>query len=167
MNGRATQKPSQRKRSSAPPRVSALESHLGYWLRFVSNHVSHAFRRKVEACGVTVSEWVVLREIYRLGRTTPGALAQGIGMTKGAVSKLLDRLEGKRLIGRAVLEHDRRHQEIALAPSGRTLVPRLARLADENDEEFFGALPREDRAELMRMMQQLVSHHGLKTVPVD
>jgi hypothetical protein len=46
-------------------------------------------------------------------------------------------------------------------------VPRLARLADENDEEFFGALPREDRAELMRVMQQLVSHHGLKTVPVD
>jgi len=28
--------------------VSALEDHLGYWLRYVSNQVSHAFSLKVE-----------------------------------------------------------------------------------------------------------------------
>ncbi|MEG2964613.1 MAG: MarR family transcriptional regulator, partial [Janthinobacterium sp.] len=43
--------------------VSELEAHLGYWLRFVSNHVSHSFQKKAEANGVTVSEWVVLREM--------------------------------------------------------------------------------------------------------
>ena len=37
-------------------RVSPLESHLGYWLRVVSNHVSHGFKSKVEAHGVTVAE---------------------------------------------------------------------------------------------------------------
>ena len=26
--------------------VSELEAHLGYWLRFVSNHVSHSFQKK-------------------------------------------------------------------------------------------------------------------------
>ena len=40
---------------------STLEAHVGYWLRFVSNHVSQAFRRKVEARGVSVSEWVAMR----------------------------------------------------------------------------------------------------------
>jgi DNA-binding MarR family transcriptional regulator len=160
-------KPGRAQRPPAAQRVSGLESHLGYWLRFVSNHVSHSFRKKVEARGVTVSEWVVLRELYRLGRTTPGALVQEIGMTKGAISKLLDRLEGKRLIARAVLEHDRRHQEIELLPSGLALVPQLAKLADRNDEEFFGDLPREVREELIRVMQQIVRTHGLKTVPVD
>ena len=44
--------------------LSPLESHLGYWLRYVSNHVSHAFALKVAARGVTVAEWVVLRELY-------------------------------------------------------------------------------------------------------
>ncbi|MEI9903207.1 MAG: hypothetical protein WDN06_03970 [Asticcacaulis sp.] len=43
---------------------SHLEAHLGYWMRFVSNHVSQAFARKVEAHGVTVAEWVVLRELF-------------------------------------------------------------------------------------------------------
>ena len=154
-------------KSSAAPLVSPLESHLGYWLRFVSNHVSHAFRKKVEARGVTVSEWVVLRELYRLGRTTPGALVQAIGMTKGAVSKLLDRLEGKGLLAKAVLERDRRHQQIELTPSGLVMVPELAQLADRNDAEFFGDLPQPVRDELMRVMQQLVTIHGLKAVPVD
>ena len=49
---------------SRPTELSSLESHLGYWLRYVSNHVSHAFSLKLAARGVTVAEWVVLRELY-------------------------------------------------------------------------------------------------------
>ncbi len=45
------------------PDVSTLEAHLGYWLRYVSNHVSHAFALKVAAHGVSVAEWVVMREL--------------------------------------------------------------------------------------------------------
>ena len=40
---------------------SELTTHLGYWLRLVSNHVSQAFARKLEGRGVTVAEWVVMR----------------------------------------------------------------------------------------------------------
>ena len=43
-------------RSLAKP--AALENHTGFWLRFVSNHVSHGFARKVAGSGVTVAEWV-------------------------------------------------------------------------------------------------------------
>ena len=67
--------------------VSALESHLGYWLRYVSNQVSHAFAPKVQARGVTVAEWVVLRERYDK-EVRPSALAERLGMTRGAISKL-------------------------------------------------------------------------------
>jgi hypothetical protein len=37
-------------------KISELEKHVGYWLRFVSNHVSYAFMQKVEATGVTIAE---------------------------------------------------------------------------------------------------------------
>lgn len=155
--------------SSRPPQgpVSELEDHLGYWLRFVSNHVSQAFRVKVEAEGVAVSEWVVLRELYRLGRGSPGALVQSLGMTKGAVSKLVDRLEQKGLVTRAVSDVDRRQQAVALTPAGRALVPRLARLADSNDHEFFGHLAEPVRDELLRLLQAIARHHHLKAAPID
>jgi DNA-binding MarR family transcriptional regulator len=147
--------------------ASDLESHLGYWLRFVSNHVSSAFRAKVEAAGVSVSEWVVLRQLYDGQRTAAVAIAGSIGMTKGAVSKVIARLEAKRLLERSVLEDDRRQQGLALTARGRALVPCLARLADENDEEFFGHLSRPVRAELLALLRELVRHHALESVPVD
>lgn len=149
------------------PVPSPLDAHVGYWLRFVSNHVSHGFRRKVEACGVTVAEWVALRELYGLGRTSPCALVAAMGMTKGAVSKLVDRLVGKGLATREARADDRRAHELELTAVGRALVPRLAELADANDRACFGHMPRAARDELVRTLRQLALHHDWTTVPVD
>lgn len=147
--------------------MSELESHLGYWLRFVSNHVSNAFRAKVEARGVSVSEWVVLRQLYAGQHTAAGCIAAAVGMTKGALSKIVARLEQKRLIERTVDTLDRRQQGLTLTASGRALVPALARCADENDVEFFGHLSPQARRELLELLRELVRHHRLESVPVD
>ena len=151
----------------ATPAVSEIEAHLGYWLRLVSNHVSHGFRVKMEASGVTVSEWVVLRELYRLGRSSPGALVREIGLSKGAISKLIDRLAGKQLVTRTAVEADRRHQEVELTPQGRALVPRLAHLADDNDRQFFGHLSPEARSALLQAMRAIAQIHQFKGAAVD
>lgn len=147
--------------------MSDLKAHVGFWLRFVSNHVSHAFARKLHAKGVTVAEWVVLREMFDEEETSPGMIAERIGMTRGGVSKLVDRLVGKGFITRADRTDDRRFQSIALTAEGRYLIPQLAALADQNDEEFFGALSVSERAALMASMKKLVQAHGLQTLPTE
>ena len=125
-------------RARTPPlEVTNLRSHIGFWLRFVSNHVSHAFGRKLNGSGVTVAEWVILREMFDSPSTSPSALATSTGLTRGAVSKLIDRLVQKNFVSRAEASGDRRFQDIKLTSAGRTLVPRLARIADQNDEDFF------------------------------
>lgn len=148
-------------------RVSELESHLGYWLRFVSNHVSQSFQKKVEGAGVTVSEWVVMRELHRLGPTSPTELTEKMGMTKGAISKLISRLERKDLLVRSIIQADRRNHVIELTPTGTALVPSLAQLADQNDSEFFGHMGARARDELGALMKEIVRVHQLKSVPVD
>ena len=147
--------------------ISPLEAHLGYWLRFVSNHVSHAFARKVETCGVTVAEWVVLRELWEVEDLAPSELAEGLGMTRGAISKLIDRLVGKGLAARTARQEDRRYQSVALTVTGRKLVPKLASLADQNDEEFFSEVSAAERETLMRLMKEIARTRGLKEVPTD
>jgi len=149
------------------PKISPLEAHLGYWLRYVSNHVSHAFARKLEAQGVTVAEWVVLRELYDEEALAPSAVAERIGMTRGTVSKLADRLVAKVLVARAAEGRDRRYQALSLTPAARALVPALAALADANDEEFFGHLAPAERAALAAAMKDIVRRLGLGSVPVD
>jgi DNA-binding MarR family transcriptional regulator len=149
------------------PMVSDLKKHIGFWLRFVSNHVSHAFARKLLASGVTVAEWVVMREMFDDEETSPGVLAERIGMTRGGVSKLVDRLVSKKLVTRRERNDDRRFQSIALTAGGRRLTPHLATLADQNDEEFFHRLSVGERAALIATMKKLVEAHGLQTLPTE
>lgn len=147
--------------------VSKLEMHLGYWLRFVSNHVSHAFMQKMEAKGVTVAEWVVMREILDIGPISPSQLAERLGMTRGAISKLVERLCGKALVTRTHCDSDRRYQSVTLTATGTKLVPVLALLADENDREYFGHMTEKQQAELVRLLQDIVHRQGWKEVPVS
>ncbi len=147
--------------------VSSIETHLGYWLRYVSNSVSHAFRLNLEQRGVTVAEWVVLRELFDRDAASPSEIADRLGMTRGAISKLADRLEAKALARRSANSRDRRYQTLTLTAAGRTLVPKLAALADRNDEEFFGHLSGDDRHKLETLMKDIVRRRTLKAVPVE
>ncbi len=147
--------------------VSDMETHLGYWLRYVSNHASHAFARKVAERGVTVAEWVVLRALFESDTCPPSELAQRLGMTRGAISKLTDRLETKTLVARATDKSDRRWQTLTLTAKGRALVPMLALLADENDAEFFGHLDPAERDRLVAAMKDIVRRRNLKTIPTE
>lgn len=152
---------------SAPLPASHLTSHLGYWLRYVSNHVSHAFARKLEGEGATVAEWVVLRELYGEAALAPSRLAERLGLTRGAISKLADRLLAKGLIAREENAFDGRAHTLALSPEGRALVPRLSALADRNDAEFFDHLTAEERAAVERIMRGVIERRGLKDIPVS
>jgi DNA-binding MarR family transcriptional regulator len=147
------------------PDVSPLDAHLGFWLRFVSNHVSHAFQRKVEAHGVTVAEWVVLRQLLALGEVPPSRLADVMGMTRGGVSKLVERLHAKKLVSRSAGRDDKRFQSVGLTAAGRKLVPNLAALADANDAEFFGHLTDDQRDAVTDILKDVVRRHGLKDIP--
>lgn len=147
--------------------VSTLEDHLGYWLRYVSNQVSQAFARKVLERDVTVAEWVMLRMLFEHDALAPSVLAERLGMTRGAISKLGDRLVAKALVTRTADDNDRRYQALAITAAGRALVPGLAALADRNDAEFFGHLSAADRAAIMRIMQDIVRRRGVRTLPVD
>jgi len=147
--------------------VSQLEDHAGYWVRFVSNHVSYAFARKAAASGVTVAEWVILREMFDAGSIAPSLLAETTGQTRGAVSKLVDRLLKKNLLTRDGRDDDRRFQAIALTDAGRKLVPKLAALADENDAGFFSALNPRERDTLIAMLKKLVQANGLTKLPTE
>lgn len=133
----------------------------------VSNSVSHAFARKLEASGVTVAEWVVLREMYSSDDTTsPGVVARLTSLTPGAVSKLISRLLAKGLVTRKESARDRRFQDIQLTTAAIRIVPKLAKLADQNDREFFGALSDSDRETLSRILEKIVKLHKITKVPI-
>jgi DNA-binding MarR family transcriptional regulator len=145
---------------------SALTDHLGYWLRLVSNQVSHAFQRKVEATGVTIAEWVLLRALFDVGSLYQHELADALNLTRGAISKLVERLISKQLVSCHIGEQDRRYLRVALTDAGRALVPALAALADQNDDEHFGHLNDQERASLLVLLQGIAQQKHLQRPPL-
>lgn len=152
-------------KTASPP--APLEAHLGFWLRFVSNHVSTRFQQLLEAQGVTVSEWVALRTLWSQDEATHTDLIEALGMTKGAASKVVSRLEEKGLAQRQLAEGRAREQVLVLTGAGKVLVPKLAALADANDAHFFGHLPPGERQGLVAAMQSLVQYHQLRDFPTE
>lgn len=144
-----------RRRTLARPPVSPLTAHLGYWLRRVSNQVAHSLSRKLEDKGITLAEWVLLRELYD-GARRPSALAERLGLTRGAISRLAERLVLKLMITQEPDTVDGRGQMLELTSLGRATVSVLTVLADETDEEFFGDLDPRTREVIVSAMYRII-----------
>ena len=144
-----------------------LESHLGYWLRRVSSHVSGAFARALQAKHTSVAEWVVLCRIRAQPGITPGELAETLDLTRGAVSKVIDKLEAKKWVRRSPKPEDSRVQLLSLTRLGNRILPQLADIADENDRAFFAVLGTGERATLQRLLVKLAEFHKISAVPIE
>lgn len=148
------------------PTLSRLDSYVGYWLRCVSKQYSDALSREMEDKGVALAEWIVMRELYD-GDRRPTALADKLGLTRGAVSKLAAKLVTNLMVTRHSSLGDGRAQMLALTDLGRAVVPVLAQLVDKIDEEFFGELDPRMRALIVSAMRGIIHRRRLRAEPVD
>src|SRR5580698_6202887 len=138
-----------------------LESHLGYWLRRVSNAVSGTFAHALQERQTSVAEWALLRELHERGQTAPGELADSLGLTRGAVSKIVDKLDAKGWIQTEAKEGDSRFRLLSLTRSGRRSLPVLAEIADQNDARYFDCLNAKEKSVLRKLLIKLVDHNSI------
>ena len=152
---------------SAKPLNSALEAHLGYWLRRVSNHVSGAFAKGLQGRNVSVAEWVALSQIDERPEIRPNELADATGMTRGAISKVLDKLEEKKWVARKTLAADNRGHALFLTQQGRRALPELKAIADRNDRRFFDCLDAREKAALGSLLRKLTASNDIRDIPIE
>lgn len=155
------------RKHSPESRPSALDAHLGYWLRLVSNEVSHAFERALRKRDISVAEWVALNQLATATGLTPATLAAAMGMTRGAISKILDKLSAKQLIARSVSALDNRVQILSLTTQGRRMLPQLTHIADANDALFFAALSAVEQAALRNLLRKVARTGQIVRIPVE
>ena len=148
-------------------RVSNLESHLGYWLRRVSNAISGAFVRALQEKQTSVAEWVLLRELHERGEAAPGELADHLGLTRGAVSKIIDKLEAKDWVQTNAKEGDNRYRLLSITRAGQRSLPVLARIADQNDSAYFDCLSANEKAILRELLIKLAENNRIRDVPTE
>ena len=147
--------------------ISDLKSHLGYCLRRVSNAVSGAFARALQEKQTSVAEWVLLRELHERGEAAAGELADHLSLTRGAVSKVMDKLEAKGWIEMRAREGDNRYRLLSMTRAGKRNLPVLTQIADENDAAYFDCLSANEKAILRKLLLKLAEHNRIQDVPTE
>jgi hypothetical protein len=80
-----------------------------------------------------------------------------MGMSKGGMSKLIDRLVKKGYVAKEVQEHDRRFRGVWLTKHGRTCVPLIASKEKSADRTFFGPLRGTGRYRLKKSLKKILT----------
>jgi len=104
---------------------------------------------------ISVAQLATLMLLDAEGGSTVSDLANDLGRSLSATSRLIDQLVQRGIVSRQEDERDRRVKRIALAPLGRELVGRFQRERAEAQLAVMATLTESERTEVMRAMSLL------------
>lgn len=135
--------------STLPP---ALTHWPGYLMTFVAEHASERFERKLAREGIRSKHAEVLLVIDDEGPMSQRALGRRLRIDKSPMVGVVDDLERLGLAERRRSPSDRRVQAIHPTAKGRTVLKRVIRLADEENERMFRVLDDDERSVLQGLL---------------
>jgi DNA-binding MarR family transcriptional regulator len=149
-----------------PEQISALESHLAYWVNYVGYRLLHELHHRALEFGVTAAESVFLRKLSEHENgAMPSHLATRLGLTRGHISRLAIRLQIKGLVNREKSVSDGRALIVSLTRYGRVLLPYLAAAADKTDAYNFSGAGDAPLETIEKVMKWIVYCGRFRFVP--
>jgi DNA-binding MarR family transcriptional regulator len=112
--------------------------------------------------GLNQSQVAALIHLDRTEQLSQTDLATRIGMRKAAAGTLIEGLEGKGLVERSRGRDDRRVQLVSITDAGRRIVDDVDRMAEELGNRYRSGVSREERAQLVSILQRL--RHNLRAM---
>ncbi len=128
--------------------------------------IRRAHDATLEEVGATFEEWQVLCALRYVGapyRESPGRLAEQLGLSSGAMTARLTKMEARGLLARLPDPDDRRGVQVELTAEGRSLWERCVGVQAEKEELVAGALTATEKSELNDLLRRLL--HAFADVP--
>lgn len=126
---------------------------------FLHRHLKRAMEETLADHGLGHGEWSVLGMLKRRGppyRRTPGQLARHAGLSTGAMTNRLDRLEEAGLVTRQPDPDDRRSIQVELTKAGHRAWEDSVGAQSKKEALIVSALSAKERAELNRLLRRVV-----------
>ncbi|HTS86975.1 MAG TPA: MarR family transcriptional regulator [Gemmatimonadales bacterium] len=112
---------------------------------------------RIEAEGITLQQYNVLRILRGAGRDGLPTLEIATRMIEAApgITRLLDRLERKRLVARERCPTDRRQVTCRITKAGLAMLGRLDPVVDRSDQELLGTLDQKEIRQLTALLDRV------------
>ena len=130
---------------------------LGYLLRRASKLGTSCSEAAFEGLEISFTQWIVLAMIYRHMATTSSELSRELGHDSGAMSRLIDQLEERKLLARAPDDGDRRIIRLETTAAGSSMATDLAARVMDSWNEILTGFDRTEVARLIELLGRLVT----------
>ena len=130
---------------------------MGRLLLRVVREMRRGFDRSLEELGLTAQQAEILFRCSA-GELTPKQLTNLLTTDNAGVTRLVDRLERKGLVTRHASADDRRSVTVRLTRSGRTLVPRVARLGHAQRRRLFDGFSAAEQEQLRSLLHRILEN---------
>ncbi|MTJ83726.1 MAG: MarR family transcriptional regulator [Telmatospirillum sp.] len=120
---------------------------------------AETLNRRVAGLGITGSQWVVLMRIASGVGSSASELCRAVQYDRGAMTRMLDRLEKAGLIERERSAEDRRVVNLRLTQAGRDLYPRLVPAAIDTLNQSLEGFSHKEVETLMGFLDRIMANH--------
>lgn len=136
---------------------AAVPDSFGMLLGLVRTELVRALEEALAADGIALrfSQFQTLMRLSGLGSMSAGELARSMCYDGGAMTRLLDQLEGRGYLARHRDPQDRRALRIELTASGDALCERMRVCAGNLLDRAQAALDASERAQLTDYLQRI------------
>ena len=132
-----------------------LHQRLGYKVSRLSRIMQSRLERLIAEQGLTRLMWCVLTGIGDEGVSTPSELADYIGITRPATSRLLREMEAKGMVSRHGSDADGRGKTLSITPQGQKLLEAARPSVEAVNQHFTSKIEPEELARMMSALERL------------
>ena len=134
--------------------------HLDAWRAVVTSHaaVTDRVQRALAAADLPPLSWFELLRAVKLsptGRPRMSELAEWLTLSRGGITKLVDRLVEAGYIERVTCDDDRRGLHAELTPAGERMLAEMEAVYAAEIERHLGALTGEEAAQVNAALQKV------------
>ncbi len=114
--------------------------------------------RRLAPFELSAAQFIVIASLAGEERKSASDLCKGISYDAGAMTRMLDRLEGKGLIRRNRSPDDRRLVHLELTDEGRALYPRMRELSCSVANRFLRGFTKAEARQLESLLARMLEN---------
>lgn len=137
------------------------ESAVGFLISDVSRLLRRNFNRRVQAMGLTQTQWRAIAQLSRNEGINQAGLADALDVQPISLARLIDRMETAGWVERRADPRDRRASQLFLTPKSQPILDEMWERAAETMEEALKGLSADQRRQIIERLQQM--KHNLAT----
>jgi DNA-binding MarR family transcriptional regulator len=114
--------------------------------------------KEVASLEVTAAQFVILKNVLKGSAQSACELCKSLDYDRGAMSRMIDRLESKRLIRRVALSHTRRSVALEVTDTGKAAFPKMQACLDRVVARLLNGVTKEQVREVEKVLKRMLAN---------